>query len=51
MLTYRLIGTTDQIGIYHDELDQSPPYQHGQQEQPAPNLRAPWCASKTAPRR
>jgi hypothetical protein len=29
MLTYRLKGTTEQIGINHDEPDQSPP-------QPAP---------------
>src|SRR6478752_3369633 len=25
MLTYRLTGTTEAIGIDHDELDQSPP--------------------------
>jgi hypothetical protein len=50
MLTYRLTGTTEAIGIDHDELDQSPPRQHGQQEQPRPNLREPRCASKTAPR-
>jgi hypothetical protein len=32
MLTYRLTGTTEQIGINHDEPDQSPP-------QPAPPTR------------
>lgn len=36
MLTYRLTGTTEAIGIDHDELDQCPPRQHGQQEQPRP---------------
>jgi hypothetical protein len=33
MLTYRLIGTTDTIGIDHDEPAQSPP-------QPAPQTTA-----------
>ena len=36
MLTYRLTGTTEAIGIDHDEPDQSPPRQQGQQEQPRP---------------
>jgi hypothetical protein len=36
MLTYRLTGTTEAIGIDHDELDQSPARQQGQQEQPRP---------------
>ena len=36
MLTYRLTGTTEAIGIDHDELDQSPPPPAGQQEQPRP---------------
>jgi len=34
MLTYRLTGTTEAIGIDHDERDQSPPRQQGQQAQP-----------------
>ena len=36
MLTYRLTGTTEAIGIDHDEPDQSPPRQQCQQEQPRP---------------
>src|SRR5271156_4007889 len=50
MLTYRLTGTTEAIGIDHDELDQSPPPPAGPATATTPNLRAPWCASKTAPR-
>ena len=50
MLTYRLTGTTEAIGIDHDEPDQSPPSPHRRQQQPVPNLRAHWRAPTTAPR-
>ena len=49
-LTYRLTGTTEAIGINHDELDQSPPPPAGPARATTPNLREAWCASKTAPR-
>jgi hypothetical protein len=45
MLTYRLTGTTEQIGITTTNPTSLRPSQHRQQAQPAPNLRAPWCAS------
>ena len=46
MLTYRLTGTTEAIGINHDEPDQSPPPPAGPARATTPNLRAPWCARR-----
>jgi len=49
MLNYRLTGTTEQIGITTTNPTSLRPSQHSRQQQPAPNLRAPRCASTTAP--
>ncbi|MDT5371355.1 MAG: hypothetical protein QOC62_5786, partial [Mycobacterium sp.] len=50
MLTYRLTGTTEAIGIDHDELDKSPAPPAEPARATTSNLRPPWRASKTAPR-
>jgi hypothetical protein len=39
MLTYRLTGTTEQIGITTTNPTSLRPNQHRQQEKPTPNLR------------
>ena len=49
MLTYRLAGTTEASGPTTTNATSLRPSKHRQQEQPGPNLRAQWCASKTAP--
>ena len=49
MLTYRLSGTTEATGVDHDEPHQYPPTSPPQQRPATSNLRAPRCASKTAP--
>jgi hypothetical protein len=50
MLIYRLTGTIEASGSTTTNTTSLRPSKHHHQEQPAPNLRAPWCASKTAPR-
>ena len=40
MLTYRLTGTTEAIGIDHDERDRSPPPPAGPARATTPNLHA-----------
>jgi len=49
MLIYRLTGTTEASGSTTTNATSLRPSERRQQEQPAPNLRPPRCASKTAP--
>ena len=49
MLIYRLTGTTEASGSTTTNATSLRLSKRRQQEQPAPNLRAPRCASKTAP--
>jgi len=50
MLTYRLTGTTEASGSTTTNPTTITPTTTTGKPNAAPNLRAPWCASKTTPR-